>query len=289
MIELQIGRKDEIRGGVTSTKTNKQRLAPGHGGSEYPGQLRRPKDRKPQPRDKGTAGRRTSLRVYTCTTSLHTVRPFLATRLPVYPPSPASATKTSVGQRRKRSRACKWCEGRLGVRERTGSEIGRGAAEDRERLPPRARAMRTRGHRTRKRGEGREPSTERMVHVDPPASIVNMHASIRASLEYVDEWLSEPPDSELLEPGGWTSVEGILNVVERRLRPVTQLEGGGSQSAAPPYVTYHTSMGCWWRLAGQGAAASCECVEWGGGGREAVVLSDMFRNIAEDGSERKLT
>lgn len=52
-------------------------------------------------------------------------------------------------------------------------------------------------------GEGREPLNGRMVPVDPPGiHRTYTRSSIRASLEYIDEWLSEPPDSELLEPSG---------------------------------------------------------------------------------------
>ncbi|KAJ7870115.1 hypothetical protein B0H14DRAFT_2571530 [Mycena olivaceomarginata] len=218
-------------------------------------------------RDKGTAGRRTSLRVYTCTTSLHTARPFLATRLPVYPHSPPAQLRRAWANEGTISSLQVVTRGRLGVRERTGSR-NREGAEDREAAAAR-QSNADQGTSHRKRVRVVNPSTERMVPVDPPASIVPTR------VQYVNEWLSEPPDSELLEPWGWTSVEGILKRGRAlRLRPVTQLDGGGSQSAAPSlrYLPYKYRVKARLRLASASSG--------GGGGREAVVLSDMFRNHA---------
>ncbi|KAJ7884306.1 hypothetical protein B0H14DRAFT_2564370 [Mycena olivaceomarginata] len=121
-------------------------------------------------------------------------------------------------------------------------EIGR--AQKTERLPPRTRARRTRGHRTRKRVRVITEEWSLWIH---PASIVPTRVQVYA-----------PRSTSCSSHRGWMRVEGILNVVDRDdSGPVTQLDGGGQpECCARPTVTYRTSMsGVEWRLAGQGAAA----------------------------------
>ncbi|KAJ7856839.1 hypothetical protein B0H14DRAFT_3135946 [Mycena olivaceomarginata] len=168
-----------------------------------PWTLEEPKDRKPQPRDKGAAGWPTSLRVYTCSTSLY------GSIIPCRHISPfsASATKTNRGQQNDPEP-----KGDVRTLESTQDREREEGAQKTE-VPPPVRAIRTRGHRTRMWGENGPYGSTRYPSY--------LHAFKGAYTRLTRRTASFSSHARR------GSVEGILNVADRdNSGPITLLDPG---------------------------------------------------------------